>query len=76
MTAAVDSRVAAIAPIVIDVLNVNVSMKHHYSAYGFWAPAIGDYVAHKLTHRSHWPRYAELLQLVDPFAYRDRFTMP
>jgi PhoPQ-activated pathogenicity-related protein len=76
MTAAVDSRVAAIAPIVIDVLNVNVSMRHHYSAYGFWAPAIGDYVAHKLTHRRHWPRYAELLQLVDPFAYRDRFTMP
>lgn len=76
MTAAVDSRVAAIAPIVIDVLNVDLSMKHHYSAYGFWAPAIGDYVAHKIPHRRHLPRYAELLQLVDPFAYRDRFTMP
>ena len=76
MTAAVDSRVKAIAPIVIDVLNTNVSMRHHYSAYGFWAPAIGDYVRHKITHRRFQPRYAELLQLVDPFAYRDRFTMP
>ncbi len=76
MTAAVDKRVVAIAPIVIDVLNANVSMKHHYSAYGFWAPAIGDYVKHKITHRRSEPRYANLLQLVDPYAYRDRFTMP
>ena len=76
MTAAVDHRVKAIAPIVIDVLNVNVSMQHHYAAYGFWAPAIGDYVKHQITHRRHWPRYAELLQMVDPFAYRNRLTMP
>ena len=72
----VDSRVRAIAPIVIDVLNANVSMAHHFSAYGFWAPAIGDYIRHKITHRRHFPRYKELLQLVDPFAYRDRLTMP
>lgn len=71
-----DERVKAIAPIVIDVLNANVSMQHHYSAYGFWAPAIGDYVHHKITHRRFEPRYAELLQLVDPFAYRDRLDMP
>ncbi len=36
MTAAVDKRVVAMMPIVIDVLNVDVSMRHHYSAYGFW----------------------------------------
>lgn len=74
--AIVDKRVRAIAPIVIDVLNANLSMKHHYESYGFWAPAIGDYVHHKVTHRRHHPRYEELLQLVDPFAYRDRLTMP
>lgn len=73
---AVDKRVKAIAPIVIDVLNANVSMNHHYAAYGFWAPAIGDYVSHKIVHRRFWPKYRELLQLVDPFAYRDRLTMP
>jgi len=76
MTAAVDDRVVAIMPIVIDVLNVDVSMRHHFSAYGFWAPAIGDYVNHKVMHRRDSPRYAELIQLVDPFAYRDRLTMP
>jgi len=76
LTGAVDPRVCAIAPIVIDVLNVNLSMQHHYQAYGFWAPAIGDYVRHKVTHRRHFPEYQQLLQIVDPFAYRDRLTMP
>jgi PhoPQ-activated pathogenicity-related protein len=76
MTAAVDSRVRAIVPIVIDVLNVDVSMRHHYSAYGFWAPAIGDYVRHEIMHRRHLPRYVDLIQLEDPFAYRDRLIMP
>lgn len=76
LTAATDPRVTAIAPIVIDVLNVNLSMQHHYSAYGFWAPAIADYVRHKITHRRYYPEYRDLLQIVDPFAYRDRLTMP
>jgi PhoPQ-activated pathogenicity-related protein len=73
---AVDKRVAAIAPIVIDVLNVNQSMKNHYSAYGFWAPAVGDYLNHQLFQRRYHPRNSELMQIEDPFAYRDRFTMP
>jgi len=76
MTAAVDPRVVAIMPIVIDVLNLDVSMRHHYSAYGFWAPAIGDYVNHEIMHRRTLPRYVDLMRLEDPFAYRDRFTMP
>lgn len=76
MTAAVDKRVVAIAPIVIDVLNMDVSMRNHYANYGFWAPAIGDYVNHRIMQRRDTERYRELLQLEDPFAYRDRFTMP
>ena len=43
-TAAVDKRVVAIIPIVIDLLNVEPSFEHHWQAYGFWAPAIKDYV--------------------------------
>ena len=40
-----DKRVVAIVPIVIDLLNVVPSFKHHWAAYGFWAPAVGDYEA-------------------------------
>ena len=44
-TAVVDPRVVAIVPMVIDVLNVEESLRHHYRAYGFWSPAISEYVA-------------------------------
>jgi PhoPQ-activated pathogenicity-related protein len=76
LTGAVDPRVSAIMPIVIDVLNVRESMKNHYSAYGFWAPAVGDYTRHKMMDRMDTPRMTELLKLVDPHSYRDRLTMP
>ncbi len=76
MTAAVDKRVVGIAPMVIDVLNLDASMRHHFGAYGFWAPAIDEYVDHRIMQRRDLPRYAELMQIEDPFAYRNRFTMP
>ena len=76
LTGAVDDRVVAIIPIVIDVLNVRDSMLHHHAAYGFWAPSVGDYVAHRIMERMDHPRTAELYKLVDPFAYRHRLTMP
>jgi PhoPQ-activated pathogenicity-related protein len=76
MSAAVDKRVIAIAPLVIDVLNLDVSMRHHYGAYGFWAPAIDEYVDHRIMQRRDDPRYKALMQIEDPFAYRDRFTIP
>jgi PhoPQ-activated pathogenicity-related protein len=75
-TAAVDSRVVAIMPAVIDVLNLRPSMTHHYRAYGFWAPAVGDYVTHGIMDRIDDPRFEKLLTLVEPYSYRDRLTMP
>jgi PhoPQ-activated pathogenicity-related protein len=65
-TAAVDRRVVAICPIVIDVLNVEPSMMHHYQAYGFWAPAVGDYVAHGTMDWMKTPQMAALLRLRIP----------
>jgi PhoPQ-activated pathogenicity-related protein len=76
LTAAVDRRVVAIIPIVIDVLNVRPSMKHHHAAYGFWAPAIGDYVRHRIPQRMDTPECGALLKIVDPYAYRRRLTLP
>ncbi len=75
-TAIVDSRVVAIMPAVIDVLNMRPSMIHHYRAYGFWAPAVGDYVTHGIMDRMTDPRFDALLALVEPFSYRDRLTIP
>ena len=76
MTAAVDPRVVAIAPIVIDMLNLEESFKHHWQAYGFWAPAVGDYVDMGIMDRMGDPRFKELMEIVEPYEYRSRLTMP
>jgi PhoPQ-activated pathogenicity-related protein len=75
-TAAVDKRVAAIVPIVIDVLNIEPSMLHHYAAYGFWAPSIGDYTALRIMDWTGTPQYRALMRIEEPYQYRDRLTMP
>ena len=75
-TAAVDDRVVAIVPIVIDVLNLQESMRHHYAAYGFWAPAVGDYVVHGIMNWMGSKELAALAAIEDPFSYRDRLDLP
>jgi PhoPQ-activated pathogenicity-related protein len=75
-TAAVDKRVIAIEPLVIDLLNVEASFDHHWRVYGFWAPAIKDYQDRGIMDRQGTKRYRELMTIVEPFSYRDRLTMP
>ncbi len=75
-TAAVDKRVVAIVPMVIDLLNIEPSFDHHYRVYGFFAPSIKDYESRGLMDWSGQPRYRELMKIVEPFSYRDRLTMP
>jgi PhoPQ-activated pathogenicity-related protein len=75
-TAAVDKRVAGIIPLVIDVLNVQKSMEHHKKAFGFWSPAIQDYIDMGLEENMKRPRYKDLMDIEDPYSYIDRFTMP
>ncbi len=76
LTAAVDPRIKAIAPASIDLLNMGEQFRRHFEAYGFYAPAIADYVAFDLPNRMTTPEGQELLSIVDPYAYRERFTMP
>jgi PhoPQ-activated pathogenicity-related protein len=75
-TAAVDTRVVAIVPIVIDMLNIEPSFLHHYAAYGFWAPAIDDYTAYHIMDWNGTPEYHALMKIVEPYSYRQRLTMP
>ncbi len=75
-TAAVDKRVVAIVPVVIDLLNIEPSMLHHFGAYGFWAPAIGDYEAFHIMDWNGTPQYRALMKIVEPYSYRARYTMP
>ena len=75
-TAIVDERVIAIAPIVIDMLNLEPSFIHHWKAYGFWAPAVGDYEREGIMNWFDDPRYLELQQIVEPYRHLEKLDMP
>jgi PhoPQ-activated pathogenicity-related protein len=75
-TAAVDPRVVAIAPMSIDVLHVVPSFEHHYRSYGFWAPAVKNYYDEHLMDDVEDKDFQKLMDIVDPYSYRDRLTMP
>lgn len=78
LTAAVDpnDRVTAIAPIVSDLLNMKRSFAHHWGAYGFWADALLPYEELEIFEWFDTPQVTALLEIVDPFEYRDRLDMP
>jgi PhoPQ-activated pathogenicity-related protein len=75
-TAAVDSRVIAVAPAVIDLLNVEPSFIHHYRAYGTWSDAVKDYVQHGIMTWMGTREFRALMKIEEPYEYRDRLTMP
>ena len=75
-TAAVDPRVVAIVPLVIDLLNIEPSFEHHWRVYGAWAPAIKDYFDMKIVDWTGTPEYRALMKIEEPYEYRDRLTMP
>ncbi|MHC4557186.1 MAG: PhoPQ-activated pathogenicity-related family protein [Planctomycetota bacterium] len=76
LTAAVDKRVIAIVPAVIDVLNMGEQMKHHFSAYGFYSDAIADYGEMKVFERLDTPEGKALRKFIDPYQYRSRYKIP
>ncbi|MCX6632214.1 MAG: PhoPQ-activated pathogenicity-related family protein [Candidatus Solibacter sp.] len=74
--AAVDRRVVAIAPASIDLLNLEKSFEHHFRVYGFFAPAVKDYVESGFMDWAGTPEYRKLLEIEEPYSYRERLTMP
>lgn len=75
-TAAVDDRVMGIAPIVIDLLNVVPSFNHHWQCYGAWSPAVQEYVDEGIMDWMNSEEFKKMLELVEPYSFRDRLTMP
>jgi PhoPQ-activated pathogenicity-related protein len=76
LTAAVDPRVRAIIPIVIDGIHLLPTLVEHYQAYGAWSRAIQDYHATGFLDQLGTPRYFELMKIEEPYSYRARYTMP
>ena len=71
-----DPRVKAIAPIVIDTLNMPVQMKNQVHAFGKPSEMIKDYTERKLVPIPATLEGTKLWRMVDPWVYRDKITIP
>ncbi len=76
LTAAADSRVSAIAPCVIDTLNMPAQMPHQLKSFGRYSVMIHDYTSTGLVPMPTSPEAKKLWSMVDPYAYRDKLTLP
>src|SRR5690242_13257969 len=73
LVAAVDRRVRAIMPVVIDALNSEQITRHQFEAYGFFSQALEDYVRHKIIpDKIGTPEYQHILAIEDPYNYLKR----
>ena len=76
LVGAIDRRVVAIIPIVINVLDVDATAKHHWEAMGYFSPALKDYVEnHLIPEMIGSPGLTEVNRIEDPLNYRDRPSM-
>src|SRR6185436_9940170 len=74
LTGAIDTRVKSIAPMVIDVLNMEVQMQHHHDHYlgvterivDGYAETLNDYLEMNVVQRLGTPEGDALLEIVDP----------
>ncbi|MFA0749401.1 PhoPQ-activated pathogenicity-related family protein [Fervidibacter sp.] len=78
LTAVADpKRVKGIAPIVYDNLNIPAQMRHQREVFGGFSEQIREYEERGLLDLVVGNGKAqEIVQLVDPYFYRERLTMP
>jgi PhoPQ-activated pathogenicity-related protein len=76
LTAAADDRVAGIAPIVIDTLNLPEQMKYQLETWGQYSEQIGDYTSKGLVDVMQNRPEVPLWRWVDPYTYRSELKLP
>jgi len=76
LTAAVEPRVTAFAPVVIDALNMEQHFPHQTWVFGAPSEAIKPYTDLGLPEILSSARGAPLRSIVDPYSYRAALTQP
>jgi len=71
-----DKRLIGIAPMVIDMLNLHAQTKHQREVYGTFSEQVDDYTKAGIQQVFDSPQGKRLLELVDPYSYRERLTLP
>lgn len=76
LTAAADPRVKALAPCVIDTLNMAAQLPHQLKSFGKYSEMIGDYTKRNLVPLPDTPEARRLWMMVDPWMHRKKITQP
>lgn len=76
LTAANDDRVVAVVPIVFDALNTQQSLLNHFQSFGYWSPALADYVAEGLLQKLGTAASHDLFAITDPYHSKQKLMMP
>ncbi|RYD32837.1 MAG: PhoPQ-activated pathogenicity protein [Verrucomicrobiaceae bacterium] len=76
LTASSDPRVFAIAPMVIDVLNIPAQLPLQMDRFGKPSEQISPYTSRGLIPLGETAAAKRLWSMVDPYTYRAKYTMP
>jgi len=76
LTGASDNRVIAIAPMVIDILNMPVSLDYQIKTWKEYSIQIKDYVDLGIPQEAHTETGTALNTMIDPYSYKKNLSMP
>jgi PhoPQ-activated pathogenicity-related protein len=76
LTAAHDDRVVAFAPMVIDMLNMPVSMKYQLESWNAFSEQIQDYVKLGIVQEMASAKGDQITRMIDPYRYRHLMDKP
>jgi len=76
LTGASDKRAVAIAPMVIDILNMPVNLDYQMKVWNKYSEQIEDYVKIGIPQSAHTKEGAAINEMIDPYSYRKKLTMP
>jgi PhoPQ-activated pathogenicity-related protein len=76
LTAAVDERVGGAMPMVIDMLSLKRHVELQQASFGGMSEQLVPYTSRGVEELFSTPRGRELVEIVDPYAYRDQLVQP
>ena len=71
-----DKRIAGIAPIVFDFLDMNRQLQHQKEIYGDYSEKISDYTSRGIQDFVKTENGQKILSIIDPISYVDKITVP
>ena len=71
-----DQRVKAIAPMVIDMLNMPATLDYQFKTYGEYSVQIEDYVKLGIPQNTDTEDGKAITAMIDPYSYRSKLTVP